>query len=154
MANEELHNLIDKLRIALGMSIEELVDFAIEDRKIGMQPLPTDAPGQLGLTTILNKLGEPYITSVVMWRYHNARRDLDKLTKYLRHTDIEFYNKMLLMIRERHMEAVESIKDKVPKDCHTFLRNCVVGMFREAVRDIEEDVKENVRRVQRGQQPL
>jgi hypothetical protein len=117
--------------------------------------------GTLGSSPVLNvvnamliKANDPKITSRVCRCYLHPKEDIAKLRKYVRDHDVGFYIQLLNIIRERALEKVDRQKTHLEKDLYTHLRCAVVGMFRDASREVAEAAKENIRRRQRGQQPL
>ena len=114
-------------------------------------------PSQVSLNKMLIELGDKRVTNIITSKYLRAKRDLMKLKKYILPNDLEFYDQMLEMVRIRHMDGVKAIRYEefpMPKDVYTHWRCVMTGLFREAKRDILAGLKENVRRVQKGQQPL
>jgi hypothetical protein len=112
----------------------------------------------VSLNKILMELGDKRVTNIVMRRYLAAKRDLAKLKKYVLANDVAFYDRLLEMLRHMHMNAVHNKhgtkESLVPKDAYTHWCCVMTGLFRDAKRAIQEAVKENIRRTQRGQQPL
>ena len=111
--------------------------------------------------TVLNKmliqLNNKRITNIVMSKYAAAEKDLIKLKKYILPNDIEFYNNMLHLITNKHMNSLKNFNYKsreIPEDLYSHLRCVITGLFREAKHEIQEAIKENIRRVQKGLQPL
>jgi hypothetical protein len=114
-------------------------------------------PSQISLNKILVGLGDKRVTNIVTRRFIRAKEDLKKLKQYVLTNDLEFYDRLLEIIRTMHMNSVKKYGSKdspIPKDAYTHWRCVMTGLFREAKREIQEGLKENIRRVQRGQQPL
>jgi hypothetical protein len=120
-------------------------------------------PSQVVLNDMLIKLNDKKVTHAVTSRFIKANTDLKKLQKYVLSQDIQFYDKMLAILRNHHMDAVKEadpanseldLPAGMPTDVYTHWRCVMTGLFRQAKRAIEQQVKENIRRTQRGQQPL
>jgi hypothetical protein len=112
------------------------------------------SPALVVINEMLIKINDPKITNRVTSCYLHPREEIAKLKRYVKERDLSFYTRLLLLIRERAMAKVDRQKDHLPKDLYTHLRCAVVGVFRDAFNEISEGLKENVRRRQRGQQPL
>lgn len=112
------------------------------------------SPVLLAINEMLIKAQDKNLTGRVTGTYLQAKEDIAKLKRHLKDRDLKFYARMLTMLRKHHMAVVEAQKNGLPHDMFTHLRCAVVGEFREAFREISEGLKENVRRRQRGQQPL
>lgn len=111
-------------------------------------------PSQLALAKILGEVNDPKVTAAVTSRFLKAKDHLKRLRAHLRTQDVAFYVTVLGLVRDHHLAAVDRMKGKLPDTAQSHLRCCVVGLFRDAHRDVKGDVTENVRRRQRGQQRL
>lgn len=119
-------------------------------------------PSQVALNDLLIKLGDKKVTNMICSRFLKASDDLKRLKKYVLVQDIAFYDKMLSLVRTHHMDCVNECDPEKPErnaptmtvNVYTHWRCVMTGLFRQAKRDIEQQVKENIRRTQRGQQPL
>lgn len=112
------------------------------------------APVLISINKMLIEMQDKHITSTVTSTYLKARGDIAKLRKNLKDQDLKFYSRMLAMLRSHHVAVVDKYETTLPKVLFTHLRCAIVGEFREAFREIEEGLKENIRRRQRGQPPL
>lgn len=114
-------------------------------------------PSQVVLNDLLIKLQDKKVTNLVCSRFLKASGDVNRLKKYVLTQDVAFFDKMLSLVRIHHMSVVDEIDPEtypMPTDLYTHWRCVMTGLFRQAKRDIEAQVKENIRRTQRGQQPL
>lgn len=117
--------------------------------------LDDDKKSQVVLSKMLKELNNPFVTRKIMKTYFLAKEHLAKLKTYIRSNDVEFYDRMLEMLRNNFMDGVKAWPEEwMPKDVYTHFRCVMAGLFREAKQEIIEDLKENVRRTQKGLQPL
>lgn len=111
------------------------------------------SPVLVNLNNMLIEINDPKVTAKVCSKFQAAKIEIAKLKKYLS-VDVEFYDEMLNRSRRFHLARVDNLQDKIPKIVYTHLRCAVVGEYREVKKEIEERIKENIRRRHKGLKPL
>lgn len=112
------------------------------------------SPSQITINKILRTIDKPKITNRVTRCFLQSKEEIAKLKACVKNYDTSFYIRLLNIFREQALVKVDKHKDSLEKDLYTHLRCAVVGLFREAIREVSETSKENIRRRQRGQRPL
>lgn len=112
------------------------------------------SPSQIAISKILRTIDDPKITNRVTRCFWQSKEEIAKLKAYVKDHDTNFYVRLLNIFREQALAKVDKYKNSLEKDLYTHLRCAVVGLFREAMGEVSEISKENIRRRQRGQRPL
>jgi RecA-family ATPase len=112
------------------------------------------SPSLIAINKMLIAINDAKITNRVTRCFLQPKEEIAKLKAYVKDRDISFYIRLLSLLREQALAKVDKHRDDLEKDLYTHLRCAVVGLFREAAREVAEAAKENIRRRQRGQKPL
>jgi hypothetical protein len=112
------------------------------------------SPALVVVNDMLIAINDPKITSKVSKCYLYPKEEISKLKRYVKDNDVSSYVHLLRFAKERVVARIDKLKDSLPLALYTHLQCGVAGLFREANREVKEQLKENVRRRQRGQPPL
>lgn len=89
-------------------------------------------PCQIILNEILVNHNDSKINNLVMSRWNAVKSGISKLNKL---TDKSFYFYILNLFRTNQLQELDLLKNKLPREVFTHLRCCIVGLFRNAIRE-------------------